>query len=111
MTWRKPYNGHSKITKYFLEYKKSFDLWAHKDVLSVAGNLTKTTVNGLSPGINYHLRITAANQIGESGFSGETSLETKEEGKSLLVKLISQRCCLFCVFIDASVNEILLENA
>ena len=76
-----PFDGHSKILRYAIEYKPHSDMWGAKLTVFVTGNRTKATISQLSPGVSYHFRIKALNEIGESTVSEEAILRTEEEGK------------------------------
>ncbi|XP_065056612.1 cell adhesion molecule DSCAM-like [Rhopilema esculentum] len=82
VTWSKPYNGHSAILRYTVEYKRHSDMWSKVARVFVPGNNTKATVHGLSPGVNYNFRIRATNGIGESQPSEDSVFRTREEAPS-----------------------------
>eukprot|EP00794_Sanderia_malayensis_P011383 gene11383-12569_t len=79
ISWKQPYNGHSHITKYSIEYKKAPHDWMQRNTIATGGNTTRYTIAGIEPGIVYNVRIIATNKIGSSDASIEAVLKTKEE--------------------------------
>ena len=86
--WSKPYDGHSAILRYTVEYKRHSDMWSKVARVYVPGNNTKATVHRLSPGVNYNFRIRASNGIGESQPSEDSVFRTREEGKKENISVV-----------------------
>lgn len=76
LSWRAPKDGHSPVTAYVIEYRKT----GEKDWTLVSDDVKSTThtVGELSPRTSYRFRISAVNKIGSSRPSRFSGLvETK----------------------------------
>ncbi|XP_063221339.1 cell adhesion molecule Dscam2 isoform X2 [Bacillus rossius redtenbacheri] len=83
LSWAAPYNGHSPIKRYLIEYKISKGTWeANIDRVLVPGEQTIAGVFNLKPATTYHLRIVAENELGASDPSDTVTIITAEEAPS-----------------------------
>ncbi|RWS17691.1 Down syndrome cell adhesion molecule-like protein Dscam2, partial [Dinothrombium tinctorium] len=78
--WTKPFDGHSTITKYIVQYKESEGVWERNSKeLTVDGMRTDTFIRNLMPVTSYHFRIRAENNFGVGEWSDVVSITTEEE--------------------------------
>uniref|UniRef100_T1IT85 Down syndrome cell adhesion molecule-like protein Dscam2 n=1 Tax=Strigamia maritima TaxID=126957 RepID=T1IT85_STRMM len=72
LTWEKPFDGHSQILHYLVQYKRQIDNWQLKKFNeTVDGSKTATNIINLQPATSYSFRVAAVNAIGISKFSNE----------------------------------------
>ncbi len=71
LSWTAPNNGGSPITGYTIQHKASTESWPGTS--TVIGNLTSTTITGLTNNIQYDFRVNATNDAGTSTSSGIVS--------------------------------------
>ncbi|XP_022241420.1 Down syndrome cell adhesion molecule-like protein 1 homolog [Limulus polyphemus] len=77
VTWKKPFDGHSAITRYSVQYSsEKSGTWQE---MSVPSSQTSVVIQGLVPATFYNLRIFAENAIGKSNYSAIYKIETEEE--------------------------------
>ncbi|XP_076349951.1 cell adhesion molecule Dscam1-like [Tachypleus tridentatus] len=77
VTWRKPFDGHSAITHYSVEYASDVsDTWQE---ISVPSPQTFVIIHGLTPATIYKVRVFAENTVGKSNYSTISTAETEEE--------------------------------
>ncbi|XP_076361709.1 cell adhesion molecule Dscam1-like isoform X3 [Tachypleus tridentatus] len=77
VTWKKPFDGHSAITQYSVQY--SSEKSATWQEMSAPPSQTSVVIQGLIPATVYNLRIFAENAIGRSNYSAVYKVETEEE--------------------------------
>ena len=67
VSWGEPASdGGADITDYTVQWKKSLDRWdSSTAVLSTTTTETTHTIRDLSPGIEYSVRVFAANSVGD----------------------------------------------
>ena len=82
LTWSPPYAGNNPIIYYIIEYKEADYNWnLNQNHQRVPDTETRVTVQNLSPGIIYQLRIIAENRLGRSDPSPVLEATTEIEGK------------------------------
>jgi Down syndrome cell adhesion molecule-like protein 1 len=80
LSWSKPYDGNSPLTKYLIEFKRSRGTWEQDiDRVIVPGDTTEAQVQKLAPATTYNIRIVAENVIGTSHESEIVTIITAEE--------------------------------
>uniref|UniRef100_T1JD50 Down syndrome cell adhesion molecule n=1 Tax=Strigamia maritima TaxID=126957 RepID=T1JD50_STRMM len=80
VTWSHPFNGHTRIIKYVVEYNQGPEEWEDGLVeLAVSGWDTNVTLHGLRPATHYQLRMFAENELGLSSPGDFVTFLTKEE--------------------------------
>ncbi|XP_045126170.1 Down syndrome cell adhesion molecule-like protein Dscam2 isoform X10 [Portunus trituberculatus] len=83
LSWTRPYDGNSPITRYIVEYKLSRRNWeTDGERMMVPGEQSMAAVLDLRPATTYHLRIVARNEIGDSEPSDTVTIITAEEAPS-----------------------------
>ncbi|KAK3862534.1 hypothetical protein Pcinc_031611 [Petrolisthes cinctipes] len=83
LSWTRPYDGNSRITRYIVEYKLSRRNWdTDGERMMVPGEQNMAAVLDLRPATTYHLRIVARNEIGDSEPSDTVTIITAEEAPS-----------------------------
>ncbi|XP_046991954.1 Down syndrome cell adhesion molecule-like protein Dscam2 [Schistocerca americana] len=95
LSWHKPFDGHSPLTGYLIQYKRGISLandWQHADVVNISiptglGNLRTKNVDSkrmavirnLHPATTYQFRMLAMNAIESSAFTDPLTVKTQEE--------------------------------
>ncbi|XP_050693602.1 cell adhesion molecule Dscam2-like isoform X49 [Eriocheir sinensis] len=83
LSWTRPYDGNSPVTRYIVEYKLSRRNWdTDSERMMVPGEQNMAGVLDLRPATTYHLRIVARNEIGDSEPSDTVTIITAEEAPS-----------------------------
>uniref|UniRef100_T1IX56 Down syndrome cell adhesion molecule n=1 Tax=Strigamia maritima TaxID=126957 RepID=T1IX56_STRMM len=81
--WNMPFDGHSTIKKYIIQYiKKSADWETEGTNLEMPFNTTNVTVNRLLPAVSYSFRAIAVNDVGSSEASESNHITMAEEAPS-----------------------------
>lgn len=71
LTWGKPFDGNSPLSRYILEVSENNAPWAVL-LASVDPEATSVTVKGLVPARTYQFRLCAVNDVGKGQFSKDT---------------------------------------
>uniref|UniRef100_T1IT66 Down syndrome cell adhesion molecule-like protein Dscam2 n=1 Tax=Strigamia maritima TaxID=126957 RepID=T1IT66_STRMM len=77
----KPGNPNDLIYKYILQYKKKYDSWVYKRVVTeyVDAQFNSKVINQLQPATAYEFRIAAENEVGSSNYSDTITIVLNEE--------------------------------
>ena len=85
LTWKVPNNRGSPITHYTVRYRQpSLDAWNEVNVSGKPSNVQVTTLENLLPTTLYVIQVSAANEVGNSGFSDVTNAWITYPGTSVL---------------------------
>ncbi|PSN48897.1 Down syndrome cell adhesion molecule-like protein Dscam2 [Blattella germanica] len=93
LSWRPPFDGHSKLLGYTVQYKASStsgrsDItdWQHANTLNLSitaqhhqQHQHTAVLSGLHPATTYHIRMLAINAIEPSAFTDPIAAKTQEE--------------------------------
>lgn len=83
LSWQAPNNGGSPITGYRIQRKEA-DAGSFTDLVANTGSTSTTyTDSSVALGVTYAYRVSAINEIGESGFSNESQATAGEIDDSI----------------------------